>query len=513
MILNKTPDFTQFLTEWSQDLESLRQNRLMNKRDFVSFASDRGVDVWSGDPDNLHKLDCLKSDGRDYDGEPTFHPFRMFPLHQVLKACKLGLVTSASLQRDSFLKLAELAIKSLPTIEQIADAARERNRITDLAILLEPIYWPRISEKITFNGILRESDFEFCHDQYRQRVLELVRSLELNYWRQVHESLRVEAARIDNNSELYLLLRLMTWQKREKMKGSISCALWIRHIAEVIRRAFEEAYPDEKWPEEDEAFGTWHPGGRVTVYGAERPLDDELKSKPYLAWGHGLFTGSAVRWYVEGVTEYSAILHVLPEPSKVGIELVNLRGNIESGRDNAALKLRDWLVEDKALRRFSMISFDFDVAANVKAIKRQVEQNNIVGFITASRPDFEFENFTVQELAEIAALIDESKGYSGDAVRNADWTGVVSGRAFESKYKDLSERKPPGLKGEEWGKALASYMLDHPNRADDGRERPFWREIQAALQGRIAHYDFQKENFGFNPDTFEPIDLRQQATS
>jgi len=100
MILNRTPNFTQFLTEWSQDLESLRQNRLMNKRDFVSFASDRGVDVWSGDPDNLHKLDCLKSDGWDYDGEPTFHPFRIFPLHQVLKACKLGLVTSASLQGE-----------------------------------------------------------------------------------------------------------------------------------------------------------------------------------------------------------------------------------------------------------------------------------------------------------------------------------------------------------------------------------------------------------------------------
>ena len=104
------------------------------------------------------------------------------------------------------------------------------------------------------------------------------------------------------------------------------------------------------------------------VFGSERPLDDALQSKPYLAWEYGLFTGSVVRWYVEGETEYYAILSILPEPSKVGLELVNLRGNIASGRDNAALKLQDWLIEDKALRRFSMISFDFDVAANVESL-------------------------------------------------------------------------------------------------------------------------------------------------
>jgi hypothetical protein len=44
----------------------------------------------------------------------------------------------------------------------------------------------------------------------------------------------------------------------------------------------------------------------------------------------------------------------------------------------------------------------------LKAIRRQVDRANVVGFIAAHRPDFEFANFEVTELAEIAARIDES---------------------------------------------------------------------------------------------------------
>ena len=262
-------------------------------------------------------------------------------------------------------------------------------------------------------------------------------------------------------------------------------ALWFRHIAEVIRRAFEEAH-SVKWAEEDQAFGAWSPGGRRHFYGSERPLDDVNNSKPYLAFSFGLFTGSAMRWYVEGDTEFHSILHIIPDPSKMGVELINLRGNIGSGKDNTALKVNEWLSEDKKHRRFSMISIDLDVKENVKFIKRQVEQGNIVGYIAAHKPDFEFANFTVEELAEVVAGLDESYGKPGEVVRNAEWKDVHNGRAFEEKYMSVSVRKPRGLKGKEWGEALAAYADVHTNRSDSGSERPFWTEIRSALQGRVA---------------------------
>jgi hypothetical protein len=319
--------------------------------------------------------------------------------------------------------------------------------------------------------------------------------------------LRIHAALVDDNGALYLLLRLSKWERREKLKGRTAGALWIRHIAETVRRAFEETRK-EQWPEEDQAFGIWSSGGRTVAYGSERPLDDALESRPRLAFYFGLFTGSVVRWYVEGDTEYYAILSVLTEPPKAGIELVNLRGNIASARDNIALKLSDGLAKDRSLCRFSMISFDMDVSANVKAIRKHVKQGDIVGYIAAHRPDFEFANFALDELIEIAARIDTAHGISGDVVHRGNWTGVTCARGFEKRYLELSARRPTSLKGAEWGRAIVTYAIEHPRRSDDQSERPFWREIRAALQGRIAHYDYQKEHFQFAPDTFAVVDRR-----
>jgi hypothetical protein len=321
-------------------------------------------------------------------------------------------------------------------------------------------------------------------------------------WREIHEAIRIDAGWMDSNDKLYVFLRLSKWEERKKLTGVVSGALWLRHIGEVIRRGFEEAF-SEKWPEEYHAFGMWHEAASKRAFGSERPLDDPLRSKPYIAWTFGLFTGSSVRWYVEGETEYYAALEILEEPSRVGVELVNMRGNF-SERDNAALKFQDWLKKDQALRRFSMVSFDRDLDANVKVITRQVRHNNIVGMIAVHEPDFEFANFAIEELVEIAARLDEQQGFSGEPIRKADWTGVKKGKAFEQKYVRVSKRARD-LKGEAWGRALATYAAEHPRRADNQAERPFWRQIHAALHGWMSNYDEQKKRFAFDPQTFEII--------
>ena len=502
------PDIRQYVDEWAQDLEVLRQNRLLDEGTFITFARDRGIaisGVVTGDPGTFHQRGWLASDGLDHRGGPLFHPFRLYSLYGILKTCELRIPPLILLERDSILGYIERLSSGLQSLD-LGEGAQEHNRIADLAVLLEPLYWPRITDHLFYPIEMSESDFKWRRGQYHQQVAQLVATLDPTCWRRRHESLRREAARVDNNGKLYLLLRLANWPERERLRGRTALALWMRHIAEVIRRAFEEVYA-EPWPEEDEAFGWWPEGARARPFGSERPLDDALHSKPYLAWEYGLFTGSSVRWYVEGDTEYHAVRHMIPEPSEIGIELMNLQGVIGAERDNIALKLNDWLQEDKKFRRFSMISFDSDVRATVRVIRRQVVQKNIVGYIAAHQPDFECANFTVQELAEVAARIDEAHGSSGDAVRNGDWTGIANGRTFEQRYKEISARQPRALKGEEWGKALAKYAAEHPNRSDNGSERPFVREIRAALLGRIANYDLHKERFAFDLETFELIDV------
>lgn len=467
-------EFSKHLRNWSTDIAVLRQNWLLNESGFLSFARDRGLGVSgvvNGEPGECHERGWLSADARR-GTDLLFHPFRLHALHRVISC------------RDH----------ATPA------RVREWNETADLAILLEPIYWPKITGHPRHN--LGMNDHKARMEKYRRRVLKLVGSIDSGVWRKVHEDLRIDAASMDQNTQIYVLLRVSSWKQRERLRGTISGALWIRHMAEVIRRGFEEVC-GEQWPEEDQAFGDWPPGGRVRLFGSERPFDDELRSKPYLAYLFGLFTGSSLRWYVEGETEYYAVLYILQEPHRVGIELVNLRGEIANEKRNASRKLEDALKEDLSLRRFSVISFDLDVGPNARTIRRQIQQNNIIGSVEANDPDFEFANFSLNELVEIAAVMDERLGFDGGKLRIANWNGIKRGREFEEQYKKVSERKC-SLKGKEWGEALAQYVTKHPRRGGADTERPLWRQVWAAVRGWNSDYDFQKEHFSFDQKTFAP---------
>ncbi len=504
-------DLRRYTEEWSQDLAVLRQIRLLDESSFIRFATDRGLPVSGvieGDPGDFHQRGWLVSDGTNYDERPLFHPFRIYPLHKILGMCKLGIATSSSLRHDATMRLVDFMLAQMPaSIEQVEKTAPHWNETVDLAILLEPLYWPPISGLRLIGGGVSQEEHAATRSAYRQKTLNVLKELDPSYWQNIHESLRIAAAWMDDNPELYVLLRLSTWHQREKLKGHVSGALWIRHMAEVIRRGFEEAHAT-RWLEEDNAFGLWYVGARQRSYGAERPFDDVLVSKPYIAWNFGLFTGSAVRWYVEGDTEYYAVLDILCKavghPKRVGIEVYNLRSSIKSGH-GSPFTLEDCLCADKASRRFSIVSFDTDVPANRKAIRRQVEQDNIVGMIGAHSPDFEFANFAIGELVEVAAGFAEAAGFPGESIRNAEWTGIDGIGKFVARYAKISKTKRSELKGKGWGRALAVFALEHPMRSDDGKERPLLQQAGAALRSHAATYDFQREQFTFDLDTFVQI--------
>ena len=387
--------------------------------------------------------------------------------------------------------------------------SRDWNNAVTLAVILEPVYWPLIvGSRRTASGMSEKASRKRL-ETFKTKTLSLIQFLDPSFWRNVHECLRIDAALMDDNPHLYMLLRVAAWPERERLRGSVSGALWIRHMAEVIRRAFEEVH-SQRWPEEDQAFGDSPAGARIRTFGSERPLDDVLAAKPYLARTFGLFTGSAVRWYVEGDTEYFAVLEMFADISRFGIELYDLKGGIASGKNNTPLKLEALLDEDRSLRRFSMISFDGDVSANIKYVRRQFEQGKVVGVITKHDPDYELANFSITELVEVAAKIDEALGFPGDLVRRADWTCVQSSKAFEKKYLEVSARKSGALKDERWGRSLARYAMEHPDRPE-GTRRPLWGDLRAALHAWSSNYDCQRDLFTFDPVTFEQIP--RQSTS
>lgn len=494
-----------FLEAHGEDLALVRQNNLLDEWSFLRFSRDRGIRVsgtTKGDPGLFHRLGWLPGDGQTGEGLPLFHPFRIYPLFWILEACRLRVAASASVDRGRFLPfLLEVAEKTLPSLEAIGERASTANELIQVPILLEPVYWPRITGRTAYGAFFEEGEFEARLWSYADYARDLVAQLNPHRWEKNHEQLRHHAAALDENHSLYLLLRLAPWARRERLKGRLSCALWIRHIAEVLRRAFEEVH-GVQWLEEDNGFGQWPEGARLRLYGSERPLESPTASRPYLAFEYGLHTGSVVRWYVEGETEFGAISEILPNAALGGIELINLRGSLEK-KSGVAMKLSDHLKQDLALRRFSIISFDTDEPNTLRFVRQQIRQRRVVGFVTANAPDFELANFSLPELVEIAARLDEENGCSGDVLRKGDWAGVTSSSEFEARYRRISLGSSK-LKGDAWGAALAGFAVENPI-GPTGDRRPFLNAIEMALRSRIVQYDFHRARYEVNPDTFESV--------
>ncbi len=464
-------DLHRYVDDWADTLRPLRQSVLLTATDLEWLAHNCGLASATGLLSRLHEQDCLQRDDALPDGRPLFHPFRAWVVRQAL------------LRQDR--------------VEALNQRVRVAKELVNLAVLLEPLYWPLIT------GIRRISvgdEGEPHPDQkesYFTAVRNLVKSLRAEVWQGRHAFLLKDAPRLDENRELYLLLRLSSWKQREDLRGQIAGALWIRHIAEVIRRGFEEVH-GEKWPEEDQAF----PMSRERLYGSERPLDDPDRSRPNVVRRFGLSTGSAVRWYVEGATEYYAVRELLPDAELLGIELMNLSGALPKNKGNAALNLQQWLQEDARQKRFSILMFDEDRADTRKTINAQLP--HVVGSVFMSKPDFEFWNFTLSELVDVAARMDESQGLPVEGLRGADWNEVATGAEFDKRYSSASASHRP-LKGEKWGRTLARFAAEHPKRPGDSEERPFLQAVTHAILARSSNYGHDKENFRIDPATYRRV--------
>jgi len=459
----------------------LRQLLPIRESEFIRFSKERGISlqgIIEGEPSQYVASGWLAPDMVAND-RTFFHPFRFYLLHTVKKVTAEGMTTKI---------------------------ASKCNRILDLAVVLEPIYWPEITNKQSQPAHISDEVFTELFQNYKLRLLELVKSLDIDEWKTHHNNLRIDASKLDSNADLYILLRLSKWEKRQKLKGVVSGALWLRHIAEMIRLAFAEAHSGNdsyiEWKEEDEAFGYWPENSRRSFYGSNRPLDNLLECRRHICKSYGLTSGSLARWYVEGETEFFAVLTAIPRPQNHNFELVNLKGCISQNKGNTALSLEELIEDDASHERLSIISFDTDVGANIKIIRRIMSKPSFVGYVQANSPDFEFQNFTVTELVSIAKIIDKEAGHRIDSFDTADWSDVRDGAGFEEKYREVSLSKTK-LKGKVWGHSLANYAIRNPTIGDTQTQRPFLKALHAATSARTSNYIYFKENYFCDPKDFE----------
>jgi len=437
--------------------------------------------------------------------EPEFHRFRIYPCNRLLKSLASNWAASSVLNPNVGETIGKDAEERHKAIEDgaLTATADRSNGIADLAVLLEPLYWPWITSRIVGRSFGNDSELARIRQDYIDRTLDFAKGIDLEDARSAHEQLRVDAAWIDDNGDLYRLLRAANWDAREKLVGRVGLALWLRHMAEVIRRGLEEVY-GEQLLEEDMAFGMWYEGARARFYGNERALDNPTHYRRELLERMGLDTSVRARWYVEGETELGYLQNDLGIIRDSQVEILNRKGRF-SGK--ASVDLFEEIDRDRQAERFSIISADRDVEENWKTVSRLAEKDLIVGYVSINDPDFEFANFTLEELIGAAIRFDETDEFpenSKDLLQNFDWSGVSSGKAFDEAYQEAHGGRRRGLKSLRWGKVLNDVTADKPN-FPDGRERPVRVAIRMAHLAKLVVHKFQRERFRIDPGSFQVV--------
>ncbi len=148
-----------------------------------------------------------------------------------------------------------------------------------------------------------------------------------------------------------------------------------------------------------------------------------------------------------------------------------------------------------------MISIDDDVDANVNAIRGLCHDDLVVGAVHMHKPDFEFANFTLDELQEVSASLAGTSELS-KAVRDADWGSIKRAKDLAEAYERITNR---GLKGKEWGEALAGLARRIPDKPDTNELRQIVKQVSIAERAMHCNYDSEKSEFKIDPVTFQLV--------
>jgi hypothetical protein len=320
------------------------------------------------------------------------------------------------------------------------------------------------------------------------------------------------AETIDNNKMVHVLLRLMAPHQRLKLRNSLGATMFFLSMAEIIRRAAEEA-TGEQLPGEDEiGFGQWMPGARKSIYGSDRIFDAPHEVRRDFVSGMGLDYGVKVRCYLEGDTELGAMTSAAGDGA--GAEFINLRGQVMERRGKG-LAFIESLKTDKKSQVFSIVLLDGDRANNVRALQKSTKEHNFFGRFFIAYPDFEFANITIDEMLNVALALAAREGNEvppHDEIRSLvravnsrkEFFEVVKGTSMLHIKKDFA-----------WGVALMNHAIQHPllphGHPQAGNTRPAIEAADLVIDARRLRYLPSLARLEVDPETGELRRKQEQS--
>lgn len=441
---------------------------------------------------------------------PLFHPFRLYVLAHLERALALHVSQMQMLiGADRYGDLVDWRLRTFrdwSATEQARDAVETWNDVVALAVATEPYTYPLIFGTIQWQGgVTADEQQDRITDHWRD-VAEVYRRIGAAGVEEARQSVCLEAERLDPNKTVHTMLRLAAGDLRLRLRGHLGGSVILLTMAETLRRATEDAI-GERLPEEDElGFGQMSADVKQLVYGSNRILDGDGNVAGEFMRQFRLDYGVRTRWYVEGETEWYALQSAIGDEESRGIDLVNLRGQVVQ-RGGRGVAFRDSLRADLRAGVYSVVSLDGDRTDYVNVVRKAAEDDEICGMLFIAKSDFELENFTISELAEILGNIAVESGAEQNEVEKIHDAikGIGSARDLHMRAAKVVPVLNQTSKGPEWGRRLMNFAQLHPRRPD-GTERPVLEAIKRVQFGGFTSYHVTRKQKRIDPGSGRLID-------
>jgi hypothetical protein len=412
-----------------------------------------------------------------------FHPFRAYTIYRLTQAPTLLIGPEAWQQASDWNLTAALAIATEPFC---------------LPYILGTVRLPGGQDDETRNRLVAEH-WSGVSAWYAELGLDRVEKL--------RQEVCIAAELQDPNKRIHTLIRLAGSDLMLKARGALGGSLMLLLMAEILRRGAENVF-GVQLPEEDEkGFGITFADAKKEIYGSVRVLDDKRARNQFIR-SLGLASGPRVRWYVEGWTEYYALSSLLGQ--NPAIDLVNLKGNVVQ-RGGKGVSFRESLESDVKTEIFSFISLDGDVPDNVRVVQQAAVDDLITGMFMISQPDFEYGNFSHEELEEVLWGIAVKAGAqeADRVVLHEAIQGMSSAKALLKAAERALSTLNTVSKGREWGEDLIWFAMAHPMMLDSDAhpiERPINWAIGAALRSLRVNFQRHRAKWTVDPETGRSIE-------
>ena len=392
------------------------QLRLLSEREFASFLRDRGLDVGIGGINSFVQSGLIEKLG---DEPEAFHPFQVWPISELFRPLETKLdvgISHYGLEPEGLKRFIDLnwdrRAEHLVSFPQSNACLEFNGQIFPLLLWLESYFLPSV------RGVISLMDLKASPDAWH----EWRKSCDIQNWLSQHsisierlaqwrDSTLFNAYLYDRNSDLYLLLRSVAFEKRDRFRDRLRLAYDLYEIVEITR-LFLERLEDRSDRKE------WDPTGHPSTAWVERLYGSQPKFgapeflRP-LVRSFGLDPAPRVRWIVEGETEEGFILRYA---ERMGRHIKDYATVANLGGDGAFIggkqipALIAYLEAARDEQCFSSLTFDDSSDAD-KRMKQLVADRLVSLCFALNKPDFELENFQIVELVSVAMTLASESPY------------------------------------------------------------------------------------------------------